>query len=59
MRKFTYVDVYDWKVVDVNGRTLGLTLAGEKGERREVKRFDGFRSASNAAKRLGGFAVRA
>ncbi len=59
MRKFTYVDVRDWKVADVNGRTLSLTVANEKGERKQVKKFDGFRSASNAAKKLGGYAVRA
>jgi len=59
MRKFTYTDIRDWKVTDVSGKTLFLTVLDKEGNKKRVEKFDGFRSASNAAKRLNGSAVRA
>jgi len=59
MKKFTYKDTRDWKVADVNGKTLFLTVLDEDGEERRVERFDGYRSASRAAKKLNGTAKRA
>lgn len=58
MRKFTYKDVSDWKVADVNGKALSLTVKDDKGATRHIERFDGYASASRAAKALGGYAVR-
>lgn len=59
MRKFTYKDVRDWKVTDVRGKQLALPSRDKNGEVKMVTRFDGFRSASRAAKKLGGRAMRA
>jgi hypothetical protein len=59
MKKFTYTDVRDWKVVDINGSTLMLTVRGKDGKDKNVARFDGYRSANRAAHVLGGKAVRA
>jgi hypothetical protein len=59
MRKFTYTDTRDWKVADVDGKAMTLLVTDAKGNKRNVEKFDGFRSASRAAKKLGGFAVRA
>lgn len=58
-RKFTFKDVHDWKVVDVHGKELVLTVVEKRGSVRRVNRWDGFRSASQATKSLGGYAVRA
>jgi len=58
MRKFTYKDVHNWKVTDINGKQLALPVRDKNGEVKMVTRFDGFRSASQAAKRLGGYAMR-
>jgi hypothetical protein len=58
MRKFTFSDVRDWKVVDVYGKELVLTVVDKDGKVRNITRFDGYRSASRAASRLGGQAVR-
>jgi hypothetical protein len=58
MRKFTFKDVYDWKVIDVNGKEKFLTVVGKDGKPQNISRFDGYRSAFRAAQRLGGFAVR-
>jgi len=57
-RKFTYKDVRDWKVVSVTGETLRLTVINKEGNAEKIERFDGYRSASNAARKLGGVAVR-
>ena len=59
MRKFTYKDARDWKVISITGQVLHLIVTDKDGTKRRVDRFDGFRSASNAAKKLGGVAVRA
>lgn len=58
MRKFTYKDVSDWKVVDFTGKALRLAVKEEKGRIRYIERWDGFSSAKVAAKKLGGTAVR-
>lgn len=59
MRKFTYTDINDWKVVDVNGAERVLPKKNKQGVTIFVSRFDGYRSASQAAMKIGGRAVRA
>lgn len=59
MRKFTYKDVHDWKVMDNHGKEMFLSVKGKDGKIQNVSRFDGYRSAAQAANRLGGKAVRA
>ena len=58
-RKFTYTDVSDWKVVNSTGKTLRLAGGKDKkGNTIWIERFDGYRTASQAARTLNGTAVR-
>jgi len=51
-RSFTGKDVRNWKVVDFNGKTK------RDGEGKPLNTFDGYKSASAVAERIGGSAVR-
>lgn len=59
MRKFTYKDICDWKVVDNRGKVLPYHTKDKEGKKIIVRSFDGFRSAHAVARKLGGYAVRA
>ena len=59
MREFTYRDVVEWKVVTYKGEELFLTTRDKEGKTVVTRRWDGYRSANQAAFRLGGVAVRA
>lgn len=58
MRKFTYKDVNNWKVVNTNGAVLKDIIKDKKGNTVVVEHYDGYRSARVAARKLGGYAVR-
>jgi hypothetical protein len=58
MRKFTYRDIVEWKVVTFGGKELSLYKKDKDGKTVTIARWDGFRSANQAALRLGGNAVR-
>ena len=51
-RTFTGKDVRNWKVVSFNGKTM------KDGEGKPLNTFDGYKSAHDVAKRIGGVAVR-
>ena len=53
MRKFSHKDVRNWKVADINGKAIAFTTRNKEGEKVTITSFDGYRSASNAAKRSG------
>lgn len=58
MRKFTYRDTVEWKVVTFGGKELLLSKKDKDGQTVLIARWDGYRSANQAALRLGGVAVR-
>lgn len=59
VRKFTYKDVHDWKVVDNSGKVIPYHTKDKQGKKVVVKSFDGFRAANAVARKLGGYARRA
>lgn len=59
-RKFTYTDIYDWKVVNNRGKVMPYhTKDKVTGKAVQITAFNGFRSANEVARKLGGYAVRA
>jgi hypothetical protein len=55
MRKFTYTDVNNWKVVNNEGQTLTV----KEGEKvKTLTGFNGYRQALTASKKHGGNPVR-
>jgi len=56
MRKFTYIDTRNWKVVDINGKVI--TFLNKDGKNEALKGLNGYRSALQAAKKHSGTPVR-
>lgn len=54
MRKFTYKDVSNWEVVNIEGVRQSYTYVDKDGVKRTVSQFDGYRSGLQAANRMGG-----
>lgn len=59
MRKFTYKDVHDWKVVNTSGKVLPYHTKDKNGVMVIITKFDGYRAAHAVAVKLGGYAIRA
>lgn len=62
--RYAGIDVSDWKVVTVEGKELALPKTVKNDKTGEIKnilvtRFNGYKTANTAAKKLGGYAVRA